>query len=149
MEAVIFIGIQGSGKTTFYRRRFFSTHIRLSLDMLKTRHRERVLLDACIAAKQAFVIDNTNVLRSQRAIYLQRARAGGFTINGYFFEPQVTRAILWNQQRHERAVVPVKALLGTLKRLERPTLGEGFDRLYRVDVGASGDFTVSLLSNMQ
>ena len=39
MQAVIFIGIQGSGKTTFYRDRFFNTHFRINLDMLKTRHR--------------------------------------------------------------------------------------------------------------
>src|SRR4051812_8782542 len=37
MEAVILIGIQGSGKSTFYRERFFDTHVRVSLDLLKTR----------------------------------------------------------------------------------------------------------------
>jgi predicted kinase len=44
MEAVILIGIQGSGKSTFCRERFFNTHIRINLDMLKTRHRERYLV---------------------------------------------------------------------------------------------------------
>lgn len=39
MEAVIFVGVQASGKTMFYYERFFDTHIRLSLDMLKTRAR--------------------------------------------------------------------------------------------------------------
>jgi len=47
MEAVLLIGIQASGKTTFYRERFFDTHIRISLDMLRTRERERVLMNAC------------------------------------------------------------------------------------------------------
>lgn len=28
MEAIIFVGIQGAGKSTFYRDRFFNTHIR-------------------------------------------------------------------------------------------------------------------------
>lgn len=60
MEAVILIGVQGSGKTTFYLRRFFETHVRFSLDMLRTRRRERILLMACVEAKQPFVIDNTN-----------------------------------------------------------------------------------------
>jgi predicted kinase len=35
MEAVIFVGIQGSGKSTFYNERFVDTHIRINLDMLK------------------------------------------------------------------------------------------------------------------
>ena len=41
MEAVLLIGIQGSGKTTFYRERFADTHAHISLDVLKTRGRER------------------------------------------------------------------------------------------------------------
>jgi len=52
MEAVIFIGIQGSGKSTFYNVRFFDTHVRINLDMLKTKHRQQLLLNACIEGKQ-------------------------------------------------------------------------------------------------
>jgi predicted kinase len=57
MEAVIFIGIQGSGKSSFYRQHFFNTHIRINLDMLKTRHREKIFVRACLEAKQRFVVD--------------------------------------------------------------------------------------------
>jgi hypothetical protein len=49
-EAVIFIGVQASGKTSFYRQRFFETHLRISLDMLRTRQREQLLLVACLGA---------------------------------------------------------------------------------------------------
>lgn len=142
MEAVIFIGIQGSGKTTFYRERFFDSHIRINLDMLKTRHRARLLVDACVRAQQRFVVDNTNVLRSERAEYIARAREGGFLVHGYFFEPEVERALAWNQQRSGKAVVPMKGVLGTLRRLERPVLEEGFDFLYRVIVSPGGRFLV-------
>ena len=63
------MGIQGAGKSTFFKERFFDTHVRINLDMLKTRHREAILLDACIRAKQRFVVDNTNVRPSSvRAI---------------------------------------------------------------------------------
>ena len=60
MEAIIFIGLQAAGKSSFYRDRFFNTHIRINLDMLKTRHREQMILQACLTAKQSFVVDNTN-----------------------------------------------------------------------------------------
>jgi len=50
MEAVVFIGVQGCGKTTFYKKRYFETHVRVSRDMLKTKARERILLGACLAA---------------------------------------------------------------------------------------------------
>ena len=63
MEAIVFIGIQGTGKSSFYQERFFHTHVRLNSDMLKTKHRLRLLLQACLEAKQPFVLDNTNVTR--------------------------------------------------------------------------------------
>jgi predicted kinase len=141
VEAVIFIGIQASGKTSFYKARFFETHVRLSLDMLKTRHRERLLVKACVAAKQPFVVDNTNVRRAERADYIAQAQAGRFRVLGYFFEPQVEQALSWNQQRGGKAVIPVPGLLGTLKRLEKPQVAEGFDHLYRVSVD-QGEFVV-------
>lgn len=137
MEAIIFIGIQGSGKTSFYRQRFFDTHVRLNLDMLKTRHRQTLLLEACIAARQRFVLDNTSVLRSERADYILRAKQGGFQVHAYFFEPDAERAIAWNGRRSRKSTVPVKGVLGTLKRMERPQADEGFDRLYRVHIAES------------
>ncbi|WP_292931805.1 ATP-binding protein [Noviherbaspirillum sp.] len=145
MDAVIFIGIPGSGKTTFYRRRFFDTHLRISLDMLKTRHRERLLVEACVAARQSFVVDNTNVLRKERAEYIHRARPAGFRIHGYFFAPDVHRAIAWNEQRSGKARVPLKGLLGALKRMERPCLEEGFDYLYQVELDPQGEFVVAAM----
>jgi predicted kinase len=72
VEAVVFIGVQASGKSSFYRERFFDTHLRINLDMLKTRHRERMLLRACIEAGQSFVVDNTNPSVEERARYIQR-----------------------------------------------------------------------------
>lgn len=140
MEAILFIGIQGSGKTTLYRNRFFETHVRLNLDMLKTRNRLTILSDACIKAKQRYVIDNTNVGKDERAGHIERAKVGGFKVIGYYFEPQVQRALIWNQLRSGKAVIPVKGVLGTLKRLEPPVLDEGFDELYRVVINADGDY---------
>ena len=40
MEAVVFAGLQASEKSSFFKERFFSTHVRISLDLLKTRNRE-------------------------------------------------------------------------------------------------------------
>jgi predicted kinase len=59
MEGIIFIGLQASGKSTFFLKEFYKTHIHLNMDMLKTRHRENILLNACIESKQKVVIDNT------------------------------------------------------------------------------------------
>src|SRR5262245_38209223 len=55
VEAVLLIGLQGAGKSTFCRERLFATHMRLSLDLLKTRHREKRFLQTCIETGQRFV----------------------------------------------------------------------------------------------
>jgi predicted kinase len=86
MEAVILIGIQAVGKSTFYYQRFFDTHMRINLDMLRTRRREQILVEACLTAKQSFVVDNTNVTRAERARYIPLARAAQFHIVGYYFQ---------------------------------------------------------------
>ncbi len=39
MEAIIFVGIPASGKSTFYLQRFFETHIRVKL-IARQRHAE-------------------------------------------------------------------------------------------------------------
>lgn len=136
MEAVIFAGIQASGKSTFYRERFFDTHVRINLDMLKTRNRERILLEACIAAGQRFVVDNTNATASERARYIAPARAAGFRIVGYFFEPDPHASVRRNESSPRQ--VPPRGIFGTLKRLELLAPAEGFDELHRVRITALG-----------
>jgi predicted kinase len=142
MEAVLFIGIQGAGKSTFYKERFFATHVRINRDMLKTRYREDVLLSACLLAKQPFVVDNTNVLAAERARYIEPAREAGFRVVGYFFEPDVRASIARNAKRSGKSVIPVKGLLGTAKRLQPPQADEGFDRIYRVRLTPEHEFVV-------
>jgi predicted kinase len=143
MEAVIFIGIQGSGKSTFYRERLFDTHVRINLDMLRTRRREQILFDACLAAQQSFVIDNTNPTKSDRARYITAARAAGFRVIAYFFKSTVREAIQRNNQRKLKAKIPPVAIAGTFKKLEPPSTDEGFDEIFTVEVAPQGGFAVT------
>jgi predicted kinase len=80
MEAVIFIGIQGTGKSTFYKEQFFHTHVRINLDMLKTKHRLRLALSACLEAGQPFVLDNMNVTKEVRQNTSRRQRRPAFAL---------------------------------------------------------------------
>lgn len=139
-EAVVFVGLQGSGKSTFYLQRFFRTHVRINLDMLKTRHRETLLLRACIEMQQHFVVDNTNLRLAERTKYIDAARSGGFRITGYFFLTDVCSSIARNKRRSDSERVPVKGILGAAKRLEPPRLAEGFDTLYSVRIDAFSQF---------
>jgi predicted kinase len=143
MEAVIFIGVQGSGKTTFYRERFFDTHLRISLDLLRTRRREHLIFSACLEAHQSFVVDNTNPLAVDRARYIGPARAAGFRVIGYFFHSSLRDAIRRNSQRKAKQEIPIAGVISTFRKLQVPTLEEGFDDLYTVEIPEDKQFVLS------
>ncbi|MFM6906941.1 MAG: ATP-binding protein [Acinetobacter tjernbergiae] len=145
MELIIFIGCQASGKSTFFKRYFSDTHIRLNLDMLKTRHRERILFQACLAAKQKCVVDNTNPSQLDRKMYIQDAKDVHFKVIAYYFDSCLDDALLRNEQREGKAKIPRIGVISTFKKLEIPELDEGFDEIYRVSLYQENDFNVNLL----
>ena len=142
MEAVILIGVQGSGKTTFYKQRFFETHVRVSRDMLRTARRERLLAAACLAARQSFVVDNTNALASRRSEHIAAAKAAGFRVVGFFFRCELRDALARNKLRAAERVVPPAGVAGTYKKMQPPSWSEGFDELHSVQINTSGEFVV-------
>ncbi len=141
MELVIFTGIQAAGKSTFFRDHFFDTHVRINLDMLRTRHRERVLLRACLEAKQAVVVDNTNLTRADRARYIEPAKAAGFSVAGYYFRSVLAETLPRNAGRRGDSRVPDRGILGAASRLEIPAMTEGYDALHYVRI-IDGSFVV-------
>lgn len=142
MEAVIFVGLQAAGKSTFYAQRFFHSHLRINLDMLKTRHREKTLLATCLALGQPLVVDNTNLTAAARQVYIAAAQAAGFRVAGYYFQSQVAACLARNAERPEGRRVPDKAIFGASARLELPALAEGFAELWYVRVDGQRGFAV-------
>jgi len=142
MEAIIFIGIQGVGKSTFYRDYFFNTHIRINMDMLKTRHREQILLQACLEGKQPFVVDNTNPTVEERQRYIIAAKTHKFRVIAYYFQADLEQCKQRNNQRPAKQVVPLVGLLGTYKKLVLPNWQEGFDAIYTVKSELNYSFIV-------
>jgi predicted kinase len=63
-ELVILVGLQASGKSTFFREQFAATHEHVSKDLLRnnrTRNRrQRELIEAALWAGRPVVVDNTN-----------------------------------------------------------------------------------------
>lgn len=143
MQAIIFTGIQAAGKSTFFKMNFFDTHLRISLDLLKTRHREKIFLNACLETGLRFVVDNTNPTIEERKKYIEAAKSYRFEVVGYYFESRLSDAIGRNLLRTGRQHIPEKGIRGTLHRLQRPSFSEGFDRLYYVKINTPGEFSVT------
>ena len=96
---VIMIGIQGSGKSTFYHKYLANSYVRINLDTLKTRHQEELLISECIKDGKSFAIDNTNPTRADRQRYIPLAQYAGYKVIGYFMESKLKTCIERNNQR--------------------------------------------------
>lgn len=134
MQAVIFIGIQATGKSTFFKENFFQSHVRVNLDMLKTRNREQKFTETCLQLKQRFVSDNTNPSKANRKQLIKQAKIAGFEVIGYYFESRVKDSLIRNAQREGKAKIPEKGILNCYSRLEQPSYHEGFDQLFYVRI---------------
>jgi hypothetical protein len=143
MEAIIFAGVQGSGKTTLYSDRFLETHARVSLDLLRTRHRELAFLTTCLETKMPFVVDNTNPTVAERARYLQPAKQAGFKLVAYLVEVDPAIAAARNATRAR--TVPGAALRDVARRLVKPTPEEGFDELFHATATPDGGWRIEPL----
>lgn len=145
MEAVVLCGVQGSGKTSLYVERFVETHVRVSLDVLRTRNREEALVRLCLETGQRFVVDNTNPTPAERRRYVEPARAAGFRVVAYLVEIDVAEALARNAERPDRRRVRVAGVVGTGRRLQRPTPEEGFDELWHATAARDGGWRVEPL----
>lgn len=133
-EAIIFVGLQGSGKTTYFERHFASTHAHISKDVQRTAELESALLRECIQRARSFVVDNTNATRAVRAPFLGQAKEAGYRVRCFFFDTPVRTAIGRNNHRKDKKPIPVPAILKTAKTLQPPSLEEGFDEVYTVQI---------------
>ena len=141
-QAIIFMGIQASGKTTFYEQMLADkgyTHI--SLDVLHTRKKEDLLLVDCLENGRSLVVDNTNPEVSVREKYITKAKEYGYQVIGLFFQSRVKDCMRRNEQRGLK--VPQKAIACTSRNLQLPSLEEGFDELYFVSININNQFKIS------
>ena len=138
---VILMGLQGSGKSTFFEKEFMDKGFEhISLDSLKTRRREGEVLQKCINDNTSCVIDNTNPAKADRARYIIPGKHSDFHVVGYFFQSKLADCLERNENRDRQ--VSKKGILATFNKIEMPSLDEGFDELNFVSI-EHGEFKIS------
>ena len=135
---VIMMGVQGSGKSTFFADYLAEDFVRVNLDTLKTRNRERLLIEECLATGKNYAVDNTNPTRADRERYIPAARAAGYRVIGYWIRTRVETCLVRNSGREGKARVPDVAIYATARKFEQPDFEEGFDELYIVENDGAG-----------
>ena len=133
----IMIGIQASGKSSFCKSNL-QEYVRINLDELNTRNKERIAIMEAIKSGVDIVVDNTNPTKSDREKYISIACNNGYEIIGYFMQSKLQDCIERNELREGKACVPRKAIACTSNKLEIPDYSEGFDKLYFVSISENG-----------
>ena len=148
---VLTIGLPGSGKTTWFKRRGVTP---LSSDMLRnilfddiTEQRYqglvfstlRSLLRARLIAKMPWnYVDATNLSPHERRQWIKMARSFGFEVQAVFFDVPI-EVCLERNQRRERTVNE-ETIRKMAERLRPPNFKEGFSKITVVRVkSASSD----------
>jgi predicted kinase len=146
MELAILVGLQGAGKSSFCRASLAGTHAWVSKDRFRNNRRparrQRHLLEEALGAGRSVVVDNTNATREERAALIALGRSFGARIVGYYFESRLEDCVGRNRLREGKERVPHVALYATRKRMEVPSLAEGFDQLFFVRLPGGSRFEV-------
>jgi predicted kinase len=140
------IGLQASGKTTFYRQVLSADHVVVSKDAFphaRNRQRRQMrLIGEALAEGRSVAVDNTNPSPDEWRPLIEAARTFGAAAVAYWFPPDLTATRERNAIREGRARVPEVGLYATLKRLRPPTRTDGFDRRYQVSFDGRGGFDI-------
>lgn len=132
-ELIVFVGLQASGKSTYYQTQFAATHVHVSRDLMKNaRNREakqREIIEEALAQGRSVVVDNTNPTPAVRAPLIEIGRRLGARVIACYFEATVKEAVARNRLRQGRARVPDVGIFVTAKKLVPPGVGEGFDEV--------------------
>ena len=146
MDLVIFVGLQASGKSTFFRERFAATHAHVSKDLFRNNknpnRRQTQLIEAALEQGSSVVVDNTNPTVEDRLTLIELGNKFGARIIAYYFESEVRRCIGRNRRRLGKERVPDVAIFATAKKLVAPSYSEGFDELFRVRITDGSAFAV-------
>jgi predicted kinase len=152
---VLTIGLPGSGKTTWYKRRGVTP---LSSDLLRnllfddiTEQRYqglvfstlRSLLRARLIAKMPWnYVDATNLSPHERKQWIKMAKSFGYEVQAVFFDVPLAVCLERNSKRDRQVTDEVMQKMA--ERLKPPTFKEGFEKITVVRVkGQPGTMPVS------
>lgn len=149
MELILLIGLQASGKSTFYRTYFSQSHTLVSKDLMPNHRRkgqrQAFLIHAALQERKSVVVDNTNPTLEDRAALIELGNIYQTEQIGYYFRSTVPASLARNQTRLGKARVPDVAIYATAKKLVVPSYAEGFDQLFAVEIQENNQFKVTAL----
>ena len=114
---VVFVGMSGSGKTTYYKRHLEPLqYVHANQDTLKTKARVLKFVKKAIVDQKSIVIDATNPSQEKRQIWYDLAKENDYSVTLIYF---IKDGRGWNELREKR--VPAIVYHIYFKHLVPPT----------------------------
>lgn len=141
----VLVGLQASGKSTFYRERLAGRCDLVSKDLFprgarRKQARQMRLVEEALAAGRSVAVDNTNPSPEDWRPLVAAGHAHGAVVLAYWFPPDLVGSLRRNAGRAGRDRVPGVGIRATFGRLRRPAAGDGFDAVYDVRFDGRGGF---------
>jgi predicted kinase len=132
---IILMGLQGAGKSSFYRKYFSEGPALVSKDKMKNKKHKGLVQEKLIrqflSNNQSVIVDNMNLTKVNRKELIQLGREYGAEIILYFFPLTVDESFERNKGPNRKEVPPV-GIYSAAKAFEFPEKSEGFDEMYTV-----------------
>ena len=132
-ELIVFVGMQGAGKSTYYRAHLAATHVHVSKDLMPNARnrdeRQRSMITAALKAGKSVVVDNTSPTPEVRAPLIALGKSLGARVVAYYFEIGPKEAVARNHGREGKARVPDVVIYVTARKIVPPSFAEGFDEV--------------------
>ncbi|MFF8609643.1 AAA family ATPase [Streptomyces sp. NPDC015346] len=147
LDIAVLVGLQASGKSTFYGRCLAGRYALISKDLFpraarRKQERQMRLVAAALAEGRSVAVDNTNPSPEEWRPLVAAGHAHGATATAYWFPPDVAGSKRRNAARTGRERVPDVGIHATFTKLRRPSLADGFDAVYEVRFDGRGGFLV-------
>jgi predicted kinase len=144
---ILFVGLPGSGKSSFYRSNFADSHEHISKDLMPNvsnrDRRQQQAIEQALSSGKSVVVDNTSPRPEDRAPLIALGHRFQAQVIGYYFDCPVKECVARNHQRQDKARVPDVAIYVAAKRMKKPEYAEGFDEIYSVQLIPPASFNVT------
>lgn len=147
LDVAVLVGLQASGKSTFYERCLLGRYALVSKDLFprsakRKQDRQMRLVAQALDSGRSVAIDNTNPSPQEWGPLIAAGHAHGATVTAYWFVPDLPGALERNALRQGRDRVPDVGIHATARRLRRPRRADGFDPVLDVRFDGRGGFLV-------
>lgn len=139
-EMIINVGFPASGKSRFTENiiKKYDYYVSINQDTLKTEKKCLKACDEAFTAGKSVIIDNTNLTKEKRKVYIDLVKNYKYTFRCIYFNTNIDicehNSYYRNyMSRNQVAVIPKLVFRIMNKKFQMPELSEGFEEIITID----------------